>query len=390
MSVSVIQPVVGTRWSHLDALRAFLMLVGIPYHAAMFVRADLPALDAAASFTNVWRMSTFFVVAGFFAVLVADRRGTGPWLRGRLRRLGIPLLFCVVVINPLQTWALLGGDLDRTVARMTASAWPWLHHAWFLLYLLVYCLALAAVRRLVARGPREGRTPAARLAGWLYADPWRLAFAALAVVPVAYGLTYAWVVADLQGATRGAFTPLVLVHAVSFGAGALLAVGGGHVERVAQAARGPVVVAALAGAVWILLEPTPLAPDLTPDTARALHLAVLGGAGLAWAALLLRWFAARFSREHPVVRWLVSASLPVYLLHLPVVFAVGPVLRDHGVDGWTGWLVLTVVATVLPFAGYEAAARVRPARLLLTGDGARGVVLADVLRDLRAGRDVSR
>lgn len=364
-------PSPADRWFFLDALRAALMLVGIPYHAARFFRSELPVLDAVATFSNVWRMTTFFVVAGFFALLVARRRGAGEWWRGRVTRLGVPLLFCVVVLNPWQTWLLLGRE--AAVENLTTSVWPWLHHAWFLAYLLLYCAAFAILLRLALE-----RTTAVldAVAASVLRTPWTLAVTALSAGCGAYALTTWWLVADLRAATYAALTPLLPVHLLSFVAGLVLAAGAGRPERVAALARGPVVAVALGGTLWILVEPLALAGA----HGRAVTTGVASAAGLAWAALWVRIFARWADHDTPVVRWLVSASLPVYLLHHVVVFGLGPVVVSQGWHPWTGFAVLTVAATVLAFVGYEVGNRWGPTRMLLSGNRTPGISLADVVR----------
>lgn len=87
----------ATRWHFLDTLRASLMLLGIPFHAADPFREDSLFLDLVFGFTHLWRMETFFVLAGFFAMVMIARQGPRVWWRGRLRRLGIPLMTFVLL-----------------------------------------------------------------------------------------------------------------------------------------------------------------------------------------------------------------------------------------------------------------------------------------------------
>lgn len=364
-------PLPADRWFFLDALRAALMLVGIPYHAARFFRADLPSLDAVATFSNVWRMTTFFVVAGFFALLVARRRGAAAWWRTRATRLGIPLIFCVVLLNPLQTWLLLGGE--GAVTELTTSVWPWLHHAWFLAYLLLYCAAFALLFLLV-----EPQVTSAldAIAASVLRTPWTLAVTATSAGFAAYALTAWWLAADLQAATYDALTPLLPVHLLSFAAGLVLAAGAGRPDQVGALARGPVVAVALVGTWWIVAEPV----ALDGDHGRAVTTGVAAAAGLAWAALWVRIFARWADRDTSTVRWLVSASLPVYLLHHVVVFGLGPVVVAQGWHPWTGFAVLTAAATGLAFVGYELGNRWWPTRMLLSGTSTAGVSLTDVIR----------
>ncbi len=103
---------VTAREHHWDSLRAFLMLLGIPYHAAMVYHSrilwDVQSPDKSELLTFVsgvlvsFRMPAFFIVAGYFAAMMLEKRPAAEWLQGRLIRLGIPFLTGLVLLAPLQ------------------------------------------------------------------------------------------------------------------------------------------------------------------------------------------------------------------------------------------------------------------------------------------------
>lgn len=84
----------------LDALRGIALLLGIVLHAALsfvpasprfwFIQDTHPSLLLGLlSFAiHVFRMTTFFLMAGFFARMSFHRRGTWGFVRDRLQRLG--------------------------------------------------------------------------------------------------------------------------------------------------------------------------------------------------------------------------------------------------------------------------------------------------------------
>ncbi len=51
-------------------------------------------------------MGFFFMVSSYFSPGSFDRQGAGPYVRDRLKRLGIPLLFYILVIGPLLVYVL--------------------------------------------------------------------------------------------------------------------------------------------------------------------------------------------------------------------------------------------------------------------------------------------
>lgn len=129
--------------------------------------------------TNPWRLSLLFVVSGYAsAALLARHAGVGAFLRSRLARLGIPLLFGMAVIVVPQPWVWLvthfdyGHGFDHFVAHdyyrfqsIDGVAMPTWMHLWFVVYLLVYTFLLGAVLALPARWRQSCLRAAERLLG---------------------------------------------------------------------------------------------------------------------------------------------------------------------------------------------------------------------------------
>jgi len=150
----------GGREHHWDAIRALLMLLGIPYHVAMAYRAGQGwimnsgegalALTWLAQAIHAFRMPAFFIIAGYFAALLLSRRAPGPWLRGRFTRLAVPFVATILTLNPLLNllcelsnfqWA---GALRSWGHESATSGGYWVRHLWFLIVLL-YCSIVAAL-----------------------------------------------------------------------------------------------------------------------------------------------------------------------------------------------------------------------------------------------------
>ncbi|EKF56989.1 glucans biosynthesis protein [Agrobacterium albertimagni AOL15] len=157
-----------------DWLRAFLMLLGIPYHAAMAYNArvlwDIQSPEKSEILTFLsgvlvtFRMPAFFIVAGYFAAMMLERRKPASWLRGRIIRLGIPFLTGLVLLAPIQIavidleTALTGAismttALDQVGEDLIHPGANWIMHLWFLPALLAYSGLLV----LIMAGRRFGR-----------------------------------------------------------------------------------------------------------------------------------------------------------------------------------------------------------------------------------------
>ena len=149
----------------LDAVRGFALLLGIVLHATLsfipeptriyFIEDSHPSMTLTVLFftIHVFRMTTLFLIAGFFARMSFHRRGGRDFIRDRLRRIALPLVVGWPIIfagtEALVSWAATfpnGGPVPG------AASWPPtlprfpLNHLWFL-YVLLECYAATLVLR---------------------------------------------------------------------------------------------------------------------------------------------------------------------------------------------------------------------------------------------------
>lgn len=135
---------ITNRLHFMDLARSAILLLGIPYHAAMFYvsgetwlinsfkRSEILTLFV--DFMRVFHMPFFFFLAGYFS-FVSLSRGNSGWINSRIYRVGIPLATGLVTLSPVQIWVQL------SVGTYTGE---WLYHLWFLLVLIIYSVAYAA------------------------------------------------------------------------------------------------------------------------------------------------------------------------------------------------------------------------------------------------------
>src|SRR5688572_1531190 len=92
----------------LDAVRAYALLLGVVLHGAAAFLAGFPVpifLDTPSDgapilyyVIHMFRMSAFFLIAGFFARVLVERRGVKAFVKDRAKRVALPLvLFSIVV-----------------------------------------------------------------------------------------------------------------------------------------------------------------------------------------------------------------------------------------------------------------------------------------------------
>ncbi|AWV22431.1 Glucans biosynthesis protein mdoC [Roseomonas mucosa] len=164
------------RLYYMDFCRAFLMLLGIPYRAGQVFGPDPWVVNPATTsvllghvndIIHAFRMPAFFLLAGFFSLLVIRKSGLVAWLMARLARLGLPLLVSILLLNiPAMYVASVAlhpaeGVAPSFLAQLTSPGGHWLGHLWFLLDLLLMCGLLAALLPLRRLAP----APLERMAG---------------------------------------------------------------------------------------------------------------------------------------------------------------------------------------------------------------------------------
>ena len=152
------------RYHSLDSLRAIMMLLGLVLHASInylpFIHADAnwayqdaqthPFFSWLLVFIHIFRMPTFFFVAGFFAAFLLATRGPQGFLRHRMNRIGIPLVCSWLVIYPLTVVCMRYASTHSAASPPPELDFsPSLLHFWFLYHLLIFCVVAVLVVHLI-------------------------------------------------------------------------------------------------------------------------------------------------------------------------------------------------------------------------------------------------
>lgn len=376
----------SARSAYLDAVRSFVILLVVAMHSNVtysgiggwyYTEVSSGSLDTLSllvfgfygSFTQAWFMGLLFFIGGHFAARSLARRGTAPFLRERLFRLGAPLLAYVFLVTPFIAYVLMNYSNVRSLSPLAAygrylASLDWIGGTgplWFvealLLFTLPYVLFRAVRPRKAEAGPGSGPgaltllgvTVLTAAAAWAVRIPFpvgtSVANLQLCFFP-AYIALFVLGVRSGEGLWLEEFTETWGRRALAVGLGigiplwAAVMILGGALEGSGAIYGGGTWQSGLY-ALW--------------ESFTAVSVSV----GLLWL------FRRRFDRETAVSRFLAENSFAVYFLHAPVLIALSLALRP--------WLAPPLVkhAAVFPLAYLATLAlsaalrRIPPIRFLL-------------------------
>ena len=345
-------------------------------------------------FIHTWRMPVFFLLAGFFAHLVLDRRAMSVFALDRLKRIGVPLVLfgavMAIIIPPIWVYGWFGvislevfQDALKKRQDLDSSG-DLVGHLWFLYYLLLMYSALIAFR-LLARlwRARTAYAPSAlgrRIGDALYTRiPLLLTLGAVLLLILRAG--------DESKPIWPLNVPDVVYGALFFFYGYGLFARRGLIDRL----RGDgalVVLWSIAATVFfvhvVLIGAIDQASKSGQDAESIAFLHLLnavfyGASAVMFSVALVGLFERVLRSPRPWVRWLADSSYWIYIIHLPVVTFLTFYLAHLDRQGWlkdlTGlswsaemkFLAACVATGALGIVTYRYLVRYTPLGTLLNG-----------------------
>ncbi len=366
----------------LDWLRITAFGLLILYHCGMFyVTWDWHVKSSRASetieplmmLTSPWRLALLFLISGAATRFMADKMKTGAFLSSRMGRLWPPLLLGVFLIVPPQSYyevaealsamgAAPSPTLDNFYLKYVTASGGWCdadgclttptyNHLWFVAYLILYTLALAALLPLLRRLPLS-RLAVLISGPGLFLTPWAfLALTRLTLFP-------------LFGETHD-FREDWYLHTVYF-AVFLFGFGIAKFEPFFEAAvRARWAALGIAATSWAaLVTYFALAPETPPEWLRMTFRAVREAE--AWGAILaaLGFFHRHFAQaDGPVRRVLSEAIFPFYIIHQTIIVAGGHHLDPLGLPLALEATLLISLTALGCWLFYELGRRAGPLRV---------------------------
>ncbi|HAK57223.1 MAG: acyltransferase family protein [Vicinamibacterales bacterium] len=379
------RPLKAGRIYYMDALRALAMLLGVFFHAALAyaalfqglwlvgdMRASSMSLEVFAWFSHLFRMTLFFLIAGFFAHLLVERRGVKGFLRNRAIRIVLPfvifwslataaIFFAIVwALDYIQELPPILQLVTEAVERGDDPPPATTGHLWFL-YNLTFLCAIAAV---LSRVRWQWVT---RAATGFFASTRHLLWAPLLLVPALYSTS-------IPVPSPESFTPQLF----SFGYYGLFFLMGWHflrhqgyldlIDRRLGVLAGASVVGYVvyffrlpieAFSVEVLRTYAKGPPELTGWT-KLLDAALEAYLSTYLTLVMLALGRRLLDSRNRALRYISDAPYWIYLVHLPLLFYIQVALTRLDLNVWLKFAISSLGTIAIALAAYELGIRYTP------------------------------
>lgn len=371
------------RIHYLDNLRAVAMLLGVYLHAALayaqpaqsvWLATDTTssvAIDASIWFIHLFRMGLFFLLSGYFAKLVIERKGIRHFIWSRCLRIVGPFVvsypfllaaMAIVIVFSLkyllEPRGLMGLIAEATKGGNQKADPPGTMHLWFLYYLAAFTILTILAYRLKWM----------RLSA-LFQRPVWLLLCPLLLVPgaIAGGTPMAAPESFLPNWWPFAFYGLFYLAGWQlFGREQFLDTWQPYVWFILS------ICMILFVPYYLLMPILDLNSIIAGTSTQSIWIQAVEGCFTAYLSTLLTMVSLLLGQRYltyksPLLSFVADASYWVYLVHLPLVLFLQTILVPLT---WPIWLKLTVVllGTVVPcMATYVVFVRYTPVGWMLHG-----------------------
>jgi glucans biosynthesis protein C len=356
------------RYHYLDWLRVLGVLLLIPFHVAlifvfdpytiMYIRDEVnsPVLASMTGFIHLWHMPILFFIAGSATYYSLNFRSPAQYIRERISRLLVPLLFGIFTYIPftiyiqhsnlfsMQAGYIRFFQIDFAhIDGMTGTFTP--AHLWFILFLFVYSTVGVPILLTLQRSDKFQK----RVNGWVAVtnSPLRLS---------AWGIPL--VIAAATG-ILGDMNPIY--YFLIFFYGYLIASHINFQEAIKNFMWAMLSLGLFAGAVNVVL-PVYRFEVWSPQW---IVLGFIYQMGRWWLTLAILGLGHRFLNfTNKALQYASEAAMPFYLLHMTFSVITGYFIVQLNLFVAIKYLLIVLSATIFTWLTYELVKRWNVARWL--------------------------
>lgn len=368
------QPLKRSRLLYIDNLRIVLTALVVLHHLAIQYGApgityyvekgpmsniSIILMTLFLAINQSFFMGFFFMVSSYFTPGSFDRHGAGPYASDRLKRLGIPLLFYIIVISPLLSYVLaLSRGFDGSLLEYIPSFienLPGLDVGplWFVAALLFFSLFYVLWRVVFQPKPITSKSEGQTL-GNMTILIFALALGLVTfIVRILFPVGWEFMLLHWQFSHFSQYIAMFIIGLVAYQRGWFE----GLTESQGKLWR------------WVVVGLIVLFPVIF----------VLGGAlegktepimgGIHWQSFvyslweqlmcvamvvtLVTWFRKRFNSQNTLGKALSSGAYATYVFHMPVIVLLALALRGIQMDMALKFVWIAPIAVALSFlVGY--------------------------------------
>lgn len=362
----------------LDSIRAYLMLLGIPFHLSLIYSSHSWAVNSVTpsfsltvlnDFIHAFRMQVFFIISGYFSYMLYERYDSHRWLKVRLERVAIPLLSSIPLITLPQFFLLKnytdkinGWDDFTPYQKINVGVWELVSHLWFLLTLcLLTCACFYLFKKIKAIASPTAPRPINKMTNLSNISLWFLFYAFI------YGVFHRLILITAPHLlSNGLFNFVVmetLFYLPFFIVGAY-AFKYPWLKAVFLKPSWPAVLGSLLLFVAYMLNQKLLADS---SNMFELEIVIKSVLGVLMANVVFSFGHALLDFQSPRITYLVNASLFIYLVHHPLTLIYGAFVTPLIENNLLGFLLGLVFVFSCAFLLYELHKRIPLLRFLFSG-----------------------
>lgn len=361
----------------LDSIRAWLMLLGIPFHISLIYSSHTWHVNSADSswwltvfndFIHAFRMQVFFVISGYFSYMLFLRYPLKRWWKVRVERVGIPMLTAIPLLTLPQFIMLqyVKGKAENwhTLSlydKYNTLAWELISHLWFLLVLIILTTVSLWLFSLLRNKWTTGNK--SRLT--------TLSISKLTLIFLFTGVGYAAIRRTIFSVypsilSDGMFNFVVmqtLFYVPFFLLGALTFISPELKALFTRPSRGCTLGAAFAFAAYLLNQRYGSGDAWMYETEYVITMVM----GLWMVNVVFSLGHRLLNFQSARVTYFVNASLFIYLVHHPLTLFFGAYITPHITSNLLGFLCGLVFVIGIALALYEIHLRIPLLKFLFSG-----------------------
>ncbi|HFK4478019.1 TPA: glucans biosynthesis protein MdoC [Citrobacter sedlakii] len=361
----------------LDSIRAWLMLLGIPFHISLIYSSHTWHVNSADSswwltvfndFIHAFRMQVFFVISGYFSYMLFLRYPLKRWWKVRVERVGIPMLTAIPLLTLPQFIMLqyVKGKAENwhTLSlydKYNTLAWELISHLWFLLVLIILTTVSLWLFSLLRNK-------------WTAANKSRLTTLSMSKLTLIFlftGVGYAAIRRTIFSVypsilSDGMFNFVVmqtLFYVPFFLLGALTFISPELKVLFTRPSRGCTLGAAFAFAAYLLNQRYGSGDAWMYETEYVITMVM----GLWMVNVVFSLGHRLLNFQSARVTYFVNASLFIYLVHHPLTLFFGAYITPHITSNLLGFLCGLVFVIGIALALYEIHLRIPLLKFLFSG-----------------------